>query len=78
LKIGLSDHMSFDLSPLDFIRLVGKLKVEFVEIKLDDLRFQRLLQRSNGRKIQRLTDAFNLRVVAHLLYIDVNLAHARY
>ena len=74
MKMGLSSHMGFDLSPLDFIRFVGKLKVEFIEIKLDDLRFQRLLLGTNKRKIQELIDALGLRVVVHLPYIDVNLA----
>ena len=74
MKIGLSSHMSFDLSPLDFIHLVGKLKVEFVEIKLDDLRIQRLLQGGGIQKLQELTDSFDLQVIAHLPYLDVNLA----
>jgi hypothetical protein len=30
MQIGLSSHMNFDLSLLDFILLVGKLKVECV------------------------------------------------
>ena len=74
MKIGLSSHMSFDLSPLNFVRLVGKLKVDFLEIKLDDMRIQRLLQGGGTQRLQELTDAFDLQVIAHLPYIDMNLA----
>lgn len=66
MKIGLSSHMSFDLSPLDFIRLVGKLKVDFLEIKLDDLRIQRLLQGGDAQRLKELTDSLDLQVIAHL------------
>jgi sugar phosphate isomerase/epimerase len=74
MNIGFSTNTNLGITLERYMRVARQLKVEFVEIKLDDFRIQQALQPNSFRRIKKIAAASGLRLSAHLPFIDVNLA----
>jgi len=75
MRLGLSDHPSFNLKLKEFLEFASQLSAKYVELKLDRQNLlSTLLRRSKNSTITNLLNSYDFKYFLHTPSIDVNLA----
>jgi len=74
MKVGLSTQLGLGLPLERHMRIAAALRVQYLQVRLDDLDIQRSLRFDRINALEKLVRSLGLRLTAHLPFIDVNLA----